>query len=341
MKRPSPSSSDLDSPIRSESPVTPPYESPALSPAGSLVDQARDKEFPLGSPDNTPPSRSPDMIPEKPWTSSVSTEKPQIWIDNSMAIVAIDKSTQFSPSPSPPHSLDRNTDSEEDKSLQDTTQTTKAKSNFSAKEEAKSSEEKNPSPVVLYNRSVKEGAPPVMSKSAPANSAGAGGRSRPVLAVMKRTRREELVKFAALGFRLSEVVLGLISFSIMAADKTQGWSGDSFDRYKEYRYCLSVNVIAFVYSGFQACDLAYYLVKEKHLIHHHLRPPFDFIMDQVLAYLLISASSAAATRVDDWVSNWGRDEFTEMASASVAMSFLAFLAFAFSSLISEGTVTLS
>lgn len=55
---------------------------------------------------------------------------------------------------------------------------------------------------------------------------------------------------------------------------------------------------------------------------------------QILAYLLMSASSSAATRVDDWISNWGADEFTMMASASIAMSFLAFLAFALSSLIS-------
>ncbi|KAF5946445.1 hypothetical protein HYC85_016673 [Camellia sinensis] len=54
----------------------------------------------------------------------------------------------------------------------------------------------------------------------------------------------------------------------------------------------------------------------------------------ILAYLLISASSSAATRVDDWVSNWGKDEFTQMASGSIAMSFLAFAAFSLSSLIS-------
>jgi len=55
---------------------------------------------------------------------------------------------------------------------------------------------------------------------------------------------------------------------------------------------------------------------------------------QVLAYLLISSASSAATRVDDWQSNWGKDEFTEMASASIALAFLAFFAFAISSLIS-------
>lgn len=49
-------------------------------------------------------------------------------------------------------------------------------------------------------------------------------------------KREEKVRTAELVLRLSEVVFCLVSFSVMATDKTQGWSGDSFDRYKEYRY---------------------------------------------------------------------------------------------------------
>ena len=49
-------------------------------------------------------------------------------------------------------------------------------------------------------------------------------------------KREVMAKKVAFCFRLSEVVLCLISFSVMAADKTRGWSGDSFDRYKEYRF---------------------------------------------------------------------------------------------------------
>lgn len=55
---------------------------------------------------------------------------------------------------------------------------------------------------------------------------------------------------------------------------------------------------------------------------------------QILTYLLISASSSAAIRADDWESNWGKDKFPDMARAAVALSFLAFLAFASSSLIS-------
>lgn len=155
-----------------------------------------------------------------------------------------------------------------------------------------------------------------------------------VTSILSRSQLEENLRRTALGIRVSEMVLCLISFSIMAADKTQGWSGDSFDRYKEYRYCLSVTVIAFLYSVFQAYDLAYHLITGKHLIHHHLHYHLNFCMDQVLAYLLMSASSAAASRVDDWQSNWGKDEFTKMASASIGMSFMAFFAFALSSVIS-------
>ncbi|KAK7265696.1 hypothetical protein RJT34_33319 [Clitoria ternatea] len=180
-----------------------------------------------------------------------------------------------------------------------------------------------PPPEVVVNRAVRP------EPRSPVDVGG--GRARRAVGPPKR---EVMAEKAALGFRLSEVVLCLISFSVMAADKTQGWSGDSFDRYKEYRYCLSVNVIAFAYAAFQACDLAYHIVKGRHIINHHLRYLFDFFMDQVLAYLLISSASSAATRVDDWQSNWGKDEFTEMASASVGLAFLAFIAFAISSLIS-------
>ncbi|QCD81081.1 hypothetical protein DEO72_LG2g1405 [Vigna unguiculata] len=194
--------------------------------------------------------------------------------DNSRAIVIIETSTQFAQTAPP----------------------------------ATESEHRNPPPNELPEVVVTRPARPE-----PRSPAAPRGRARaappPSLAVPKR---EVMLKKVALGFRLSEVVLCLISFSVMAADKTRGWSGDSFDRYKEYRYCLSMNVIAFVYAAFQTCDLAY----------------------QVLAYLLISSASSAATRVDDWQSNWGKDDFTEMASASIALAFLAFFAFAISSLIS-------
>jgi hypothetical protein len=53
-----------------------------------------------------------------------------------------------------------------------------------------------------------------------------------------------MVKRALLGLRISGFVFCLISFSVMAADKAQGWALDSFHQYKEFRLvlpaCLSV-----------------------------------------------------------------------------------------------------
>ncbi|OMO81478.1 hypothetical protein CCACVL1_12392 [Corchorus capsularis] len=187
-------------------------------------------------PDNTsPPYASPAASPTKP-------------VDNSKAIVAIDKSTQFNANsspfimPPPPPTISPQ------QSLH-----------------------------VTVNRAVREEGPGVVTAR---TKSGSGGGARAVAAVLRRSKVRETVLMAALGFRLTEVVLCLISFSVMAADKTQGWSGDSYDRYREYRYCLSVNVIGFVYAGFQAYSLAYYLITETHVIRHHLRQPFDFFMDQ-------------------------------------------------------------
>ncbi|XP_049383479.1 CASP-like protein 4A3 [Solanum stenotomum] len=159
-------------------------------------------------------------------------------------------------------------------------------------------------------------------------------RGMPQLSILRKVRRDEMVKKAGLGFRIFGFLFCLASFSVMAADRNKGWALDSFERYKEFRYCMSVNVIGFVYSGAQAFDLAYQSATGKNIVQHHLRYMFDFALDQVVTYLLISASSSAATRIDDWQSNWGKDKFPDMASASVALSFLSFAALAFSSLIS-------
>ncbi|KAH0450974.1 hypothetical protein IEQ34_021666 [Dendrobium chrysotoxum] len=142
------------------------------------------------------------------------------------------------------------------------------------------------------------------------------------------------MKKAELGLRILEVVLSMISFSVMAAAKTTGWAGDSFDRYQEFRYCISMNVIAFVYSVFQVFAHFYHKMKKSSIIDRPLSYYLDFSMDQVLAYLLMSASSSAAARNDAWISMFGSDKFTDMINGSIAMSFLAFLAFAMSSIIS-------
>ncbi|XP_022750575.1 CASP-like protein 4A1 [Durio zibethinus] len=168
---------------------------------------------------------------------------------------------------------------------------------------------------------------------------GSGKSLRPDLSILRRTKRDKMVRKALLGFRISGFAFCLVSFSVLAADKDQGWAIDSFYHYKEFRYCMAVNVIGFVYSGIQAYDLAYQLTSGKQKPRSRLRCFLDFVLDQMLAYLLISASSSATVRVDDWQSNWGKDKFPEMARASTALSLVAFIALALSSLISGYTLS--
>lgn len=156
--------------------------------------------------------------------------------------------------------------------------------------------------------------------------------------VSRRTVSELVVKKAALGFRFFGFVFCLVSFSIMAADRNKGWAVDSFNRYIEFRYCIAVNAIGGFYSVLQGLNLAYQLSSGKLVSGSHLRYIFDFAFDQILAYLLISSSSSAAIRVDDWVSNWGEDKFTNMARASVVVSFMAFASLAANSIISGYTL---
>ncbi|KAH9620235.1 hypothetical protein KSS87_019017 [Heliosperma pusillum] len=180
--------------------------------------------------------------------------------------------------------------------------------------------------------------PEVVTKIEPDAETGFAGVSKKP---RRRTtvRREKSTAVAAAVLRFFEVVVCLVSFSVMAADKRRGWAVDSFDRYIEFRYSMTVNVIGFAYAGLQGLDLLLQLSTGKDPVRSKLRYCFDFAIDQILAYLLLSSSSSAFTRVDDWISNWGQDKFPAMASASVGVSFLAFIAFALSSLISGYTLS--
>ncbi|KAJ8485382.1 hypothetical protein OPV22_017867 [Ensete ventricosum] len=146
-------------------------------------------------------------------------------------------------------------------------------------------------------------------------------------------RRQRMTRAEAV-LRMAAVLLCMISFSVMASDKTEGWAGDSFDRYKEFRFLVAINVIGFVYSLFQVYGKIHRVIAMKYIIASPKRYYFELAMDQILAYLLMSASSAAASRNDAWVSRFGRDDFTDKASGAIVMSFLAFVVFALSSLLS-------
>ncbi|KAL6557167.1 hypothetical protein OROMI_017517 [Orobanche minor] len=119
----------------------------------------------------------------------------------------------------------------------------------------------------------------------------------------------------------------------MASDKNQGWALDSFDRYNEFRHCFSV-IIAFVYSAAQVLNLSIQLATGRSNLLSQYGYFLDFALDQMIAYLLISSLSSAATHFEDWEINWGKDKFPQLATTAVATSFLAFAAIAANSLIS-------
>ncbi|GAB2213913.1 hypothetical protein Droror1_Dr00018238 [Drosera rotundifolia] len=74
-------------------------------------------------------------------------------------------------------------------------------------------------------------------------------RVRKVMLSMRRgKKREMMVRRVGLGLRVFEFVTCLVSFSVMAADRGRGWALDSFDRYLEFRYCISANILGFAFS---------------------------------------------------------------------------------------------
>ncbi|TKY50419.1 CASP protein N24 [Spatholobus suberectus] len=164
------------------------------------------------------------------------------------------------------------------------------------------------------------------------------------------SRREGTWYIVLLALRIAAFVFCKIAFSVLAADQekkvrrvsyTNTWYGvyayyqTHWYDFREFKYCLSVNVIGFVYSGIQICDLVKYLITKRHTLDPKLRGYINFAMDQALAYLLMSASSSAATAASRWTNSASAaDKYVEMAKASVALSFVAFVAFASSSIVS-------
>lgn len=138
--------------------------------------------------------------------------------------------------------------------------------------------------------------------------------------------------------RVATAVLSLVAFSVMASARTSGWDGDYYGRYEQYRYAIGVNVVICIYSIAQAFGEIRRLVSPRFIFRSTSSYYFSLLLDQVLAYLLMSASSAAASRNDLWVSSFGKDPFNKKINSAVWLSFLGFIALAANSLISTANV---
>ncbi|KAJ4830693.1 hypothetical protein Tsubulata_028410 [Turnera subulata] len=152
-----------------------------------------------------------------------------------------------------------------------------------------------------------------------------------VAAITRRWRREDLLKRGSWALRGLGFLFSLLAFVIMASNKHGDWR--DFDHYEEYRYLLAIAILSTLYTGAQGLRHFHEMSTRKFVFEKRTSALVDFFGDQILAYLLISASSSAiplTNRMREGADNI----FTDASSAAISMGFFAFLTLALSALIS-------
>ncbi|GMN40461.1 hypothetical protein TIFTF001_009686 [Ficus carica] len=180
---------------------------------------------------------------------------------------------------------------------------------------------------------VHEGSPKVVEARGPAGGDVGNQREESVgvAGILRRWKREDLLRRGSLGLRGLAFLFSLLSFIIMASNKHGDWK--DFDRYEEYRYVLAIAILTTLYSGGQCLLKVHELSTGKYLFQRSTSVLFDFSGDQMAAYLLISAASAGVP-----MTNRMRESqdniFTDSLASSISMSFFAFFALALSAVVS-------
>ncbi|KAI6675263.1 hypothetical protein NL676_003169 [Syzygium grande] len=184
--------------------------------------------------------------------------------------------------------------------------------------------------------------PPSMAARA---SRGPGAESQAAVAglgvssVLRRWKREDMLRKGGLASRGSAFLFSLLAFIITASNEHGGWR--DFHKYEEYRYLLAIAVLSSLYTGIQAVRHIHQISTGNQFLQQRTSALIDFCGDQVLdfsspqvmAYLLISAASAAIPMTDR-MREGADDMFTDSSAAAIAMAFLAFFSLALSAVIS-------
>ncbi|KAJ1387584.1 Casparian strip membrane protein domain [Sesbania bispinosa] len=152
-----------------------------------------------------------------------------------------------------------------------------------------------------------------------------------VAGILRRWKREDLLKKGSLGLRGIALLFSLISFVVMASNKHGDWR--EFDKYEEYRYFLAISILSILYTGGQVFRQVQEFSTAKQLLQPRMAAMIDFIGDQIIAYLLISSASSAISLTNN-MREGGDNIFTDTSSAAISMSIFAFLCIAASALIS-------
>ncbi|XP_061375809.1 CASP-like protein 4B4 [Gastrolobium bilobum] len=156
---------------------------------------------------------------------------------------------------------------------------------------------------------------------------GAGAGS----GVLRRWKREDLLKRGSLWLRGIALLFSLISFILVASNNHGDWR--NFVKYEEYRYLLAIAIISSLYTGGQVFRQALELSTGQTLLQSRTLAFIDFVGDQVVAYLLISSTSSAIPMTNR-IRVVADNIFTDTSAAAISMSFFAFLCLAISAIIS-------
>ncbi|KAL1543623.1 CASP-like protein 4B1 isoform X2 [Salvia divinorum] len=172
-----------------------------------------------------------------------------------------------------------------------------------------------------------EETPPPAADAESQSAAAGGGFSN----IVQRWRREGVVKRGCLAFRAFGLLFSLLAFIIMATN--QHGDGREFDKYEEYRYVLAIAILSALYTGFQTGRQIHEIRTNKEIISRQNASIFDFVGDQIVAYLLLSAASAAVPLTNSM--RRGSDNiFTDSSASAISMEFFAFFSLGLSALIS-------
>ncbi|XP_019187684.1 PREDICTED: CASP-like protein 4B1 [Ipomoea nil] len=173
--------------------------------------------------------------------------------------------------------------------------------------------------------------PPPGAGARDVESQTAAGMGTGVGNIVRRWKREDLLKKSSLGARAAALLFSLLAFIIMASNKHGDWK--DFDRYEEYRYVLAISILSTLYSGLQTFRQLHELSTGKIYSSGRNWAMIDFFGDQVAAYLLISSASSAVPLTNKMREN-NDNLFTDSSASAISMEFLAFLAMAISAVIS-------
>ncbi|WVZ61022.1 hypothetical protein U9M48_010962 [Paspalum notatum var. saurae] len=153
-----------------------------------------------------------------------------------------------------------------------------------------------------------------------------------VRSMVERWKMDGAPARARLLLRAAAWLFSLLALVVMASNQHGG--SQDFGEYPEYNYCLGISIVAWLYTTAQVLRDVHRLASGRDLIAtRKASAVVDFAGDQVVAYFLISAMSAAAP-VTDYMRQAADNLFTDSAAAAISMAFFAFVAIGLSALVS-------